>query len=336
MNSAKYENEALEMAVRRFKDDWDQNKSFDILSSGSTGEPKKIKINKSQMVLSASKTISFFQFENGIKALVCLSMDTIAGKMMLARSMVGNWNLILVEPSANPLKNLNENVDFVALVPMQLERILAETPEKIRLIKTIIVGGAPVSQSLINRLKEKEITVYQTFGMTETISHFALRKIGFETEPYYRTIQGVTIEEQDGNLLVFYPEMFDEPLLTTDLVNVYSNDKFEWIGRSDFVINSGGIKLNPEKIEQKLMDYISGSFFLTGIKDEILGEKLVLVVENSHVFLPNKSKLIQLLEKYEIPKLYVNIQQFDRTKSGKINRIQTIKKLNLDECREIV
>ena len=336
MISAQFENEELETAFLKFKEDWNQNNSVEIFSSGSTGEPKKILISKDQMVLSASKTIQFFKLKEGIKALVCLSLDTIAGKMMLARSLLGKWDLKIIEPSINPLKNLDEHFDFVALVPMQLEQILKESPEKIKQIKTIIIGGAPVSEDLTNLLKNQRITVFQTFGMTETISHIALRKIGWETDLFYQTVEGVEVSDNEGDLIIHYPEMFQEPVKTNDVVRIRSSKQFQWLGRSDFIINSGGVKLNPEIIEQKLSEYIPVSFFITGLSDTKLGQKLALVIENPLDYIPSKSPLFEILEKYEIPKIFVVVPIFDRTKSGKINRYKTLKKINFNDWKELV
>jgi O-succinylbenzoic acid--CoA ligase len=336
MISAKFQNEAIEKDYLKFKSDWDYNDSIEVFTSGSTGKPKKIFILKEKMILSATKTIRFFNLQEGINALVCLSLETIAGKMMLVRSLVGKWNLTIVEPAVNPLLNSDENIDFLALVPLQLERILIECPDKIRQIETVIVGGAPVSNSLINLLKENEMTVYQTFGMTETVSHIALRKIGKETDAFYKTVDGVEVSDLDGNLIIHYPEMFEEPSRTNDVVKIISPKQFEWLGRSDYMINSGGVKLNPEKIEQKLSELIPYSFFITGLKDDRLGQKLALVIENNSNFKPEKVRFQSVLEKFEIPKVYINVKEFDRTKSGKVNRIKTIQNIQSNDWKAII
>ncbi|MFY7668092.1 MAG: AMP-binding protein [Crocinitomicaceae bacterium] len=336
MISAKFQNEAIEKDYLRFKSDWKKNDSIQVLTSGSTGEPKKILIAKEKMILSANKTIRFFNLQDRVDALVCLSLNTIAGKMMLARAFVGKWNLTIVEPAVNPLLNSDENIDFLALVPLQLERILIECPDKIRQIETVIVGGAPVSNSLINLLKENEMTVYQTFGMTETVSHIALRKIGKETDAFYKTVDGAEVSDLDGNLIIHYPEMFEEPLRTNDLVKIISPKQFEWLGRSDYMINSGGVKLNPEKIEQKLSELIPYSFFITGLKDDRLGQKLALVIENNSNFIPEKVRFQSVLDKFELPKVYINVKEFDRTKSGKVNRIKTIQNIQSNDWKAII
>lgn len=331
-----FQNEALETAYRKFENQWNSSHEFEVLTSGSTGEPKKIKLLKSQLVLSANKTIDFFNLKSGINALVCLSLETIAGKMMLARAFVGNWNLKIVEPKANPLKDLNEEFDFVALVPYQLEHILAETPGKLKLLKTIIVGGAPVSSKLIIQLKEHKISVYQTFGMTETVSHIALRKIGFEAELRYQTVKGVHVSGQDGNLIIHYPEMFPNEIQTNDLVEIKSPTEFEWLGRKDFIINSGGIKLNPENIEEKLSSLIPNDFFVIGIPDESLGQKLALILESESQYILEKNNLLKILNKFEVPKIYAFVKRFSRTDSGKIQRLETLKKISLDDWKAFV
>jgi O-succinylbenzoic acid--CoA ligase len=336
MISSRFQNEALSKAFLKFKTEWDDNDSIEVFTSGSTGKPKKIFIPKQKMILSATKTIRFFNIQEGINALVCLSLDTIAGKMMLARSFVGKWKWKIVEPSVNPLKSIDENIDFVALAPLQLERILIECPEKIQRIKTIIVGGAPVSNSLINLLRENELTVYQTFGMTETVSHIALRKIGKETDVFYKTVDGVEVSEINGDLVIHYFEMFEDPIRTNDVVKIISPKLFEWLGRSDFMINSGGVKLNPEKIEQKLSDVIPFSFFITGLNDDRLGQKLALVIENNSNFIPEKLRFQRVLDKFEIPKVYINVMEFDRTKSGKVNRLKTIQNIQSNDWKAIV
>ncbi|MFM7682378.1 MAG: AMP-binding protein [Bacteroidota bacterium] len=336
MISAKFQNEAIEKAFLNFQSEWKKNDSIEVFTSGSTGEPKNILFPKEKMILSANKTINFFNLRNSINALICLSLETIAGKMMLVRAFVGKWNLNIVEPTANPLNNIDEKIDFVALVPVQLERILLESPEKLRKINTIIVGGAPVSNFLINLLKENEMTVFQTFGMTETVSHIAIRKIGMQTDNFYETVDGVKVSALNGNLMIHYPEMFEEPLQTKDQVNIISPTKFVWIGRTDFMINSGGVKLNPEKIEQKLVEIIPFPFFIFGLNDENLGQKLALVIENNSNYTPEKERLKGILDKYETPKVFITVKEIVRTKSGKMNRIKTIEKINEDDWKTIV
>lgn len=319
-----FQSESLKDLYLNFIKDWEANKSITVNSSGSTGEAKEIFLTKDQLMLSASKTIHFFNLSSGIKALLCLSMNTIAGKMMIARSIVGNWDLTICEPTSNPLHDLNDDFDFAAFVPLQLQKIIDEDVEKLKRIKIIIVGGAPISNTLENQLKTHGITVFQTFGMTETVSHIALKKMGLQSEKNYKTLTGITVSEKNDKLIIDYPEMQKEAFVTNDLVRIIGPNEFEWIGRADFMINSGGIKLNPELVEDKLNHFIKSPFFITGIFDEKLGMKLALVIESIENIHISKKELQEFLEKYEIPKVYAILNSFVKTESGKTNRFQTL------------
>ena len=330
-------NKNLHKYVSDFLIEWSrEGASFVVKSSGSTGQSKLIEISKSQMKLSAQKTNQFFQFNSEPKALLCLSFDTIAGKMMLVRALVGDYFLQIDSPSSNPLKKITEPIDFLAIVPLQLETILSETPEKLNLVKTIIVGGAPVSDKLKQLLKEAKKTVFQTYGMTETVSHIALRKIGFEERDYYQALQGVTFTALEGNLEIHYPELLPQPLLTTDFVHLIDSTHFEWIGRTDFIINSGGVKLNPEAIERKLTSLIDVPFFISSIPDDLLGNKLTFVLESELDISMKKADFEALLTKYELPKMFVIIPTFERTSSGKINRKATASKILANDWKPIL
>lgn len=313
-----------------------QESEIEVNSSGSTGKPKQIPLRKNQLILSANKTNQYFNLNSDTTAFLCLSTETIAGKMMLVRAFVGNYKIRIEQASSNPLKTCEESFDFMAIVPLQLATIVKETPEKLALIQTIIVGGAPVSNNLIAKLKSLKKSIFQTFGMTETVSHIAIRKIGFEESKSYEALQGVTFTAPEGNLEIHYPELLPEPLLTNDFVQLIDSTHFEWIGRTDFIINSGGIKFNPEAIEQKLASLISVPFFISSIPDDLLGNKLTLVLESELVISLKKSDFIRLLPKYEIPRMFVLIPIFERTTSGKINRKQIQSKILIHDWKPIL
>jgi O-succinylbenzoic acid--CoA ligase len=316
---------------------WNSKESeIKVNTSGSTGKPKQICLQKSQLILSANKTNQYFNLNAKTSAFLCLSMDTIAGKMMLVRAFVGNYEIRIEQASSNPLENCDESFDFMAIVPLQLATILNETPEKLALIQTIIVGGAAVSNQLTAKLKALKKSIFQTFGMTETVSHIALRKIGFEESVSYEGLQGVTFTATEGNLEIHYPELLPEPLLTNDFVRLIDSTHFEWIGRTDFIINSGGVKLNPEAIEQKIASLIDIPFFISSTPDDLLGNKLTLVLESERSTSFKKSDFEALLTKYELPKMLATIPAFERTSSGKINRKATASKILIDDWKPLL
>jgi O-succinylbenzoic acid--CoA ligase len=257
--------------------------------------------------------------------------------MMLVRAMVWDCEIHLVEPSANPLMDMENKFDFVAMVPLQVQTCLEneKSLEKLRSITNLIIGGAPISGKLKSDLAKNGTKAWQTFGMTETVSHFALAEINSD-ELLYHLLPGVQIgQDSRGALWVKSKMSGPEPIQTNDLIELRSKNTFVWLGRVDFVVNSGGIKLFPELIEQKAEGVIEEifpgiSFFFCGEKDENLGEMLVLCLEtaesSSRVKIL-KERFKDVLGKYELPKKIYFSPKFARTESGKINRLKTFDSL---------
>ena len=331
-----YDDTSRKEEVTSFIKSWgNDEKVIAINTSGSTGNPKKIELAKEKMQISARKTLEYFKIEKGSSALLCLSLETIAGKMMLVRSLIGGLKLHVVTVSTNPILALKNPIDFVALVPMQLEAAVDTAFEKLKSIKTILVGGAPVSEELIQKLKDKKITVFQSYGMTETISHVAIRKIGFETEEYYQALPGITFSSEEQRLIIDYPEVLSEKLRTNDCVNLIDSKHFQYLSRYDFIINTGGIKVNPEEIELKLKPLLKQAFFIWFVKDVHLGQKIVLVVQEKVNLKLKKKDFTHYLNKYEIPKNYCQIKDFVLSKSQKIDRIKTMQKIDFKQWKII-
>ncbi len=310
-------------------------KSFEIQTSGSTGTPKIIQIHRSQMMTSALATQHYFKVEINTPMLCCMNPKFIAGKMMLVRAMVWKCPILLIEPSSNPFQSIPKGFHpkFVAMVPLQVETSLKEFPDQLKEVEFLIIGGAPVSTSMKASLVSEKINAFQTYGMTETVSHIAIAPYN-EGELIYEALDGVEIGTDHRNALWIKSPMSRNQLVqTNDLVKFVDNKKFKWLGRADFVINSGGIKLHPEILENKIESIVrlyfpESAFFLGGIPDEKLGQSLVLFIE-SDKDLEEKAKKLQLhlkkeLGKYESPKEVILLRQFVRTDSAKVNRVKTI------------
>ena len=331
-----YDDTSRKEEVTSFIKSWgNDEKVIAIYTSGSTGKPKNIELAKEKIQISARKTLEYFKIEEGSSALLCLSLETIAGKMMLVRSLIGGLKLHVVTVSTNPILALKNPIDFVALVPMQLEAAVDTAFEKLKSIKTILVGGAPVSEELIQKLKDKKITVFQSYGMTETISHVAIRKIGFETEEYYEALPGITFSSDEQRLIIDYPEVLSEKLRTNDCVNLIDSKHFQYLNRYDFIINTGGIKVNPEEIELKLKPLLKQAFFIWFMKDVHLGQKIVLVVQEKVNLKMKKKDFTHYLNKYEIPKNYCQIKDFILSKSQKIDRIKTMQTIDFKQWKTL-
>ena len=301
--------------------DWlDDKEIIQLTTSGTTGTPKTITIKKQSMVHSAIATGNYFNLHPQDTALLCLPARYIAGKMMIVRAMMLGLELEIMPPTSH-LDDLlsHKNYDFVAIVPLQAENSL----EKLSQFKKIIIGGAKVSDDLANKLKEIKSDIYETYGMTETITHIAAKKIG---EDYFSTLEHVVISQDDRNCLVIdVPSISDEQIVTNDIVEILNERHFKWIGRYDNVINSGGIKLFPEQIEAKLMSEITNRFFITGLPDAVLGTKVTLVIEGDPMDID--SKIFEKLDKFEKPKDIIFTPKFVETDTKKISRIKTIEQL---------
>lgn len=302
----------------------DANDSLIVKTSGSTGKPKSIELSKQAMVHSALATGDYFELKPNDTALLCLPIHYIAGKMMLIRAMVLGLHIDLVAPNSSPLDNLTRKYDFVAMVPLQLENSL----KSISKIKTLIVGGAKVSQNLIEKIQNCSTIVFETYGMTETITHIAVRKLNHaHSKTYFEVLPNFHISQDErGCLVIKAPYLNKNPVVTNDMVKLHSNTTFEWLGRFDNVINSGGIKIHPEQIEAKLMSFIQSEFFITSRDNPSLGEAVILVIEGEKKELPKT--IFSSFNKHEIPKDIVFVNAFKRTTSGKINRAKTMVTVN--------
>jgi O-succinylbenzoic acid--CoA ligase len=306
---------------------------FSLKTSGSTGEPKPIRISRYQMRLSAQQTIDFFELKPEDTVLVCLNTAYIAGIMMLVRALISKAKIIAVEPSGNPLKDIKSQVDFIAVVPLQLQQILddPETNSKLENCRDSIVGGAPVSVKLQEILQKSKATVYATFGMTETLTHFALKKLNPDPEDYFTSFENVTIGQDPRGCLTVASEVTEkQKLVTNDLVELLSDNTFIWLGRVDNVINSGGIKLQIEILERKIEHAfndlgLTNRFFIVSTEDDSLGEKVVLIVESGTVLdVIRNLDWAKYVEAFEKPKEVIFSKHFEETPTGKVNRQETI------------
>lgn len=314
------EGDDFEIEAGIFLMDWFDDHSYvDTQTSGTTGTPKMIRISKQAMVYSAIATGDFLGLQPGNTALHCLPCRFIAGKMMLVRAIILGLEMDLVSPKGNPIPNKHKVYDFAAMVPLQVEHALSQLNQ----IKKLIVGGAKIAPSLVSQLQHCETEVYETYGMTETITHIAAKKID---EDYFQTLPNVTVSIDDRSCLVIEaPNILEEKIVTNDIVQLLSPTGFQWLGRFDNVINSGGVKLFPERIEEKLQQAFSVPFFIASEYDEHLGEKVILVVESEEFSL--SATIFDVLEKYEKPKKVYFTPNFSRTETGKINRNLTLKNL---------
>lgn len=323
------EGEPYEKVTGNFLIDWlNQDDFLYVITSGSTGQPKAIKLKKQAMVNSAIATGDYFGLEPGDTALDCLPSHYIAGKMMLVRAIILGLEIDCVKPSAHPIFDYEKKYDFCAMIPLQLKHTINYTQN----IKTIIVGGSMITKPLLEHIKHSSSKFYETYGMTETVTHVAVRRLESTSgtgEEFFNALPNISFNKDERNCLVINAsKLVKEALVTNDIVDLKSDTSFKLLGRFDNVINSGGVKLFPEQIEKKFQPVIDERFILAGEDDGTLGEKLVLIIENprdSKDSIANRIKHLRDLTKFEIPKEIYVTDKFVETVNGKIQRNKTVK-----------
>lgn len=319
-----------EKSFYQFILDWlSDSETVSIKTSGSTGEAKWMEVEKEKMVKSAQLTGQFFNLQKKHTALLCLPVDFIAGKMMIVRAFVLGLNLVPIEPSGNPLGNKIELFDFAAMTPMQVFNTLKidHGHQKLNQVKNLIIGGGEINQSLLKRISALKNNAYHTYGMTETLTHVALKRLnGKNPDSLFHALAGVKFEKDKRDcLIISAPHISEEIFITNDIVELNNNQSFKFIGRYDNVINSGGIKISPESIEQKLSSFIQDRFIIAGLPDKQLGQKVILIIEGNEKPVIDFTKTA--LIRYEIPKQICFIDSLPETESGKIIRQRALKSI---------
>lgn len=311
------------MTFEEFIKEWHNEDDFiRVKTSGSTGTPKWIKLTKAFVKESAERTNSFFNINSGSRLHSCVAADFIGGKMMAVRADISGASFTCETPSNLPLKELKkeDTLDLLAVVPSQMIKLLDEK-EDLPKINNIIVGGSSIHPALRVRIAESGFVAYETYGMTETASHIALRRIKREENPF-ELLPGIKIEYGQDNCLriKFYNGI---EVNTNDIVEIISDTQFYVKGRKDNVIISGGKKLNPEELEKRIANFINGEFYLKGEPDEKWGERLVLVIEGKREDFDEeiiKKRIKEELSSWEIPKEIKYQEKLTRTQNGKIKR----------------
>lgn len=323
INTKNIRSQAYIQDIIRLKERWfSKDPNFLVQTSGSTGQPKTISLQKEHMRNSARATLKFLNIEEGSQALLCLPIDKIGGIMMFVRAAEANLDLTILEPSSKPFDLLEENVNFAlsAMVPLQISQSLAQLQRAGKLI----AGGGPLSPRLIRQIIENKAQLWHSYGMTETISHIALRQISPVLADAFKVLPGVTISlNEQSCLTISAPAIGVEKLETKDLAQLIGEDQFLWKGRLDNVVLSGGLKLYPEELEQKID--LSKNFILAGRDNPNLGQELLLIIESEQP-LDEQHRIAALarLDRLERPKKILYLKSFIYTSNGKIKRTETL------------
>ncbi|NBH88753.1 AMP-binding protein [Parabacteroides distasonis] len=334
--------------LQAFLAEWhDPSPFLEVQTSGSTGTPKRIRVRKDQMLNSARLTCDYLGLKKGDKALLCMPLRYIAGKMMVVRSLYAGLDLEVCEPSGHPLADWEDTpLRFAAMIPLQVYNTLRVPEERKRLEQTdiLIIGGGAIDAALEQEIRQMSNTVYSTYGMTETLSHVALRRLnGPEASPYYHPFPSVTLSLSSENTLVIdAPLVCDERLVTNDVARLLPDGSFAIIGRKDNIINSGGIKIQIEEVEERLRPYLNRPYAITAAPDPRLGEAVVLLIaprpcetlspprvtphmraitnDSAQLLCEVSTAALASLPKYLHPRHIIKVSEIPQTGSGKINR----------------
>lgn len=307
------------MTYKEFCGDWDSDKpTIACHTSGSTGAPTYIQLPKDQMIKSALRTAAYFKLNSHSHLHSCISPDFIGGKMVFVRSKVCKCSFSSEIPYNAPMINyVGPDIDLVSVVPSQMLFIL-DNLDRMPRISNYLIGGSQIPDILKEKILKSGVNAFESYGMTETSSHIAIRKITADNRPF-KTLEGITVQELKGLLLINIEGW--KSFITNDCTNIVSNKEFYITGRADNIIVSGGIKINPEQLEQKLYRYIESPFVLSSIPDDKWGEKLILVAECDAKQLEKiKITVESKLRGHEKPKGYYNIRHIPKTENGKFIR----------------
>lgn len=316
--------------ITNFLREWESySPTISVTTSGSTGTPKTIEFTKKQVEASAKYTGQFFDFKKGETVLLNLSPNYIAGKLMLVRAMVHEMKILVAPLKANPLADITfgDSIKLGAFVPHQVQEILnhPQSKKNYQQLENVLIGGASIPNQLENEIEKLSNKNYASFGMTETLTHFALRKIGNQNN-IYTCLPDIEINQDERGCLIVEPnEVLQNRLITNDSIELIDSTNFKWKGRLDNVINSGGVKIFPES-DEKWIEHLfeNKRFYLSSKQNEKLGEEVVLIVEDDQWSIENQKKILRQIEnilpKYHAPKSIIFSNELDETGNGKIKR----------------
>lgn len=327
----RYGTDSFYAEVAEFLAEWfNDDDRLTVHTSGSTGAPKPLRVEKHRMMNSAMLTVDFLGLRHGDSAMLCMPLKYIAGKMVVVRSLVAGLNLLPVTPCGHPMQAIGEIPVFSAMIPMQVFNSLQTDEERKRLmdVRHLIIGGGAIDEALGKALKSFPHAVWSTYGMTETLSHIALRRLnGKEASEWYTPFSNVDVRlTPDHTLAIHAPLVNPELLITNDIVEFNARGQFRILGRKDNTVNTGGVKVQIEQVEASLRPLLPCPFMVTSAPDAKFGERIVLLVENFAPDSPAIRQAVETLPAYWRPKQTVCITRLPQTGTGKPDRA-TAKKI---------
>lgn len=306
------------MTFEEFIDEWQSECGYiSARTSGSTGTPKAIRLDKEFVRASALRTVGYFGLTGSSRLHSCVAADFIGGKMMAVRALETGARFSWETPSNRPLADLRpaETIDLLAAVPSQMLHII-DRIDDMPLINAVIIGGGGMTPALAERIAASGLNAYETYGMTETASHIALRRVG---EEWFGPLKGISVGlNGEGCLVIDFDS--GERVVTNDLAEVNAAGGFRIKGRADHVIITGGRKVNPVEVENRVSDLVPYPFRIAWVPDAKWGQEIVMEVETDGE-IDSQAMLEHMrarLSPWEVPKRILRVGALPRTGNGKV------------------
>ena len=311
------EGELWERQVGEFLLNWLDDFSYHtVFSSGSTGTPKQYRLEKQHMINRARMTGERFRISAGMDVLGCLPLSYVAGKLMMVRAIELGWHIDLVAPSKNPLDKVTKRYEFTAMTAYQVKHSL----DYLYKSRKIIIGGGPVDEALVESLNGRHTRAYHTYGMTETSTHVGVRELYPDYEEFFTALPRIKVRVNGADCLVVdAPDLANEPIVSNDLAVIKSEKMFKILGRTDNVIITGGIKIHPESVQNKLSKFIEPRFFISSEPEKDLGQQVVIYIEGDEIDVDSAFAKAKL-DRFEKPRKVIFVSQFAETHTAKIDR----------------
>jgi O-succinylbenzoic acid--CoA ligase len=295
-----------------------RDSNFTFLTSGTSGSAKEILFSREQIEKSAWRTAQFFKWSDGMEVLHSLPMQYVAGRMNVLRALITKqsvWKMTpKVEMTSNDFYRL-ENIEWWTLTPPMLSSFLSIEQPVLTKAK-LLVGGAPVVQSLIDKAQGVGNEIWESYGAAETLTHIALRKLnGNDKSKGFKPLHGVSIKMTEQGMAID-DGFLGNAVVTSDLGTWINDKEFIVEGRIDDIINSGGVKINPLEVEKIIHQHMKEAGFVKGSKDDRWGQIVTWVVKYDTI-IPQDWQDWFISQPLLKPKLIVRVDVLPQNENGK-------------------
>ncbi|MBE9117577.1 2-succinylbenzoate--CoA ligase [Lusitaniella coriacea LEGE 07157] len=358
----KFVSEYREIVIGRIHERWVQSSSTHKSQWDSSPPPHAIMIptggssGKIRFAIHTWETLSasvrgFCQYfeQEKVNSFCVLPLYHVSGLMQFMRSFTTGGKLLLL-----PYKSLKSGEKsaiapqdwFISLVPTQLQFLLKQDASWLAKFDTVLLGGAPAWDSLLNEARANKISLAPTYGMTETASqvmtlkphdflqkcdgigrvlpHARVKILGSDGEQCKSYQTGIITLQGDSLFLGYYPQLNREKTFKTDDLGYFDDAGYFYVvGRNSRKIITGGENVFPAEVEAAILgtEWVKDVCAI-GVRDRAWGEIIVAVYVPQSPKVPLdevKSAIAPKLSRFKHPKEWIETQQLPRNDQGKVN-----------------